>query len=198
VQPPLRGAIKGDLQSLDGAEHRYCYYLRPDGKRAIPQWLANFSAAARDLDDLDVFVVVTEVSATLERSCRAAGVGLLRLTDEDTFEMVVSPSEAAALAAVAQVTETAKDARRRMENKLELNLNAISDNFSKVNEITAGMTSQRRDHYIEAVEQASARWTEWGERISTMIDEAAATGDQDLLNAAIRLIEEGAEGAEAA
>jgi hypothetical protein len=189
----LRGAIKGDLQSLNGEQVRQAYYLRPEGGKPIPQWLVNLAAAARNIEDLRLFVVVTEVSSVLEKSCRASGVGLLRLTDDDTFELVVDPSESDPVAIASALEVEIKTLRRRMETKLNLNKGTLEQNYSKVNELTAGMPPNTRDQYIETVEQAASRWDEWGIRISELLDEAASTGNLALVQAAQKLIEEGAE-----
>jgi hypothetical protein len=189
----LTGAITGDLQSLDGEQVRHAYYLRPDGTKPIPQWLANIARAALELDDLEVFVVVTEVSSVLEKSCRACGMGLLRLTEEATFELVLKPGEMDAEVVAAAVMEKIRDLRRRMENKLKLKKGALDSNYARVDELTMGMDPNVRDQYIEKFEQAVGRWEHWGARISEMLDEAASTGSEGLIEAAGQLIEEGAE-----
>jgi hypothetical protein len=189
----LTGAIKGDVQSLDGEQVRQAYYLRPDGTKPIPQWLVNMAREARDLDDLKVFVVVTEVSSVLEKSCRASGMGLLRLTEEDTFELVISPGEMDAEVVAAAVVGTIRETRRRMETKLNLKKRALESNYARVDELTTGMDSKVRDQYIEKFDQAAGRWDNWGARISEMLDEAASTGSEGLIEAAGQLIEEGAE-----
>jgi hypothetical protein len=189
----LTGTIKGDLQSLNGEQVCQAYYLRPAGSKPIPQWLVNLAAAARDIDDLLLFVVVTDVSSVLEKSCRASGVGLLRLTDDDTFELVVDPEASDPVAIASALEAEIKSLRRRLETKLELNKSALEQNYSKVNELTAGMPSKTRDQYIETVEQAAGRWDEWGIRVSESLDEAGSTGNAALVQAAERMIEEGAE-----
>jgi hypothetical protein len=189
----LQGAVKGDLQSLNGEQVCQAYYLRPEGAKPIPQWLVNLAKAARDIDDLRLFVVVTEVSSVLEKSCRASGVGLLRLTEDDTFELVVDPSEEDPVAIAASIESEIRDLRRRMETKLTLNKGTLEQNYGKVNELTVGMPAKTRDQYIETVEQAAGRWDVWGARISELLDEAASAGDTNLIQAARRLIEEGAE-----
>ena len=189
----LTGAIKGDLQSLDGEQIRQAYYLRPDGTKPLPQWLANIARAALELDDLKVFVVVTEVSSVLEKSCRACGMGLLRLTEEATFELVLKPGEMDAEVVAAVVMERIRESRRRMENKLNLKKRTLESNYARVDELTTGMDPKVRDQYIEKFEQAAGRWDNWGARISEMLDEAASTGSEGLIEAAEQLIEEGAE-----
>jgi hypothetical protein len=189
----LKGAIKGDLQSLDGNEVRYVYYLRPEVKRPVPQWLVNLAAAAREQDHLKLYAVVTVVTEAFEKSCRAGRVALLRLTDENTFEMIVDADELDSAEIAAQLKAEIRTLRRRMEKKLALNQGSIESSYSKVNELTRGMEADARDNYINAVERAANRWDDWGARISSMLDEAAGTGDEGLIKTAERLIEEGAE-----
>lgn len=189
----LNGSLKGDLQSLDGNEVRYAYYLRPDPRKAVPQWLVNLARAAGDHGEVRMFLVVTERHGTLERSCRSARVGLLLLTADNTFDMLVDPDENAAEEQAAEISRKAREARRRMETKLQLNTRSIGDNYAKVNEITTGMPTELRDKYIDNVEHSATLWDEWGQRVSTMLDEAAANGDEVILTAAERLIEQGAQ-----
>ena len=118
LEDELEWAVKGDLQSLDGEEVRHAYYLRPDSAKPAPQWLVTIAAAVRDRTDLEVFIVVNQVSSTLEKSCRASGVGLLRLTDDNTFELIVDPASFDPAAVQAELKERIRDARRRMETKL--------------------------------------------------------------------------------
>ena len=191
--PGLNGAIRGDLQSLDGEDVRCAYYLRPEGDKPVPQWIVTLAEAARDLGDLRLFVVVTRVSEVLEKSCRAAGVGLLHLTQEDTFDLVVDPDEIDPAALQEQLRARVEDARRRLELKLNLNKSALEENYSRVNDLTTGMPQKTRDDYIEKVEEAINRWEGWSQRISEMLDEARSTSNEQLLEAAENLIEEGAE-----
>jgi len=188
----LQGGIKGDVQSLDGDEERYSYYLRLDPGRAVPQWLVNLARVARAGQDVTLFLVTGARHAVLERSCRSGQVGLLLLTEENTFEMLVDPTEADADVVAAEIATKARDARRRMETKLRLNTGSIEDNYARVNDLTVGMTSTVRDRYIEGVEASASAWDEWGQRVSAMLDEAAANGDEALLGSAEQLIEEGA------
>jgi len=189
----LRGSIKGDLQSLNGEQVRQAYYLRPEGGKPIPQWLVNMARAARGIEDLTLFVVVIEVSSLLEKSCRASGVGLLRLTEDDTFDLVVDPAETDPVAIASALEAEISTLRRRMESKLDFNKSKLEQNYSKVDELTVGMPEKTRDQYIVTVEQAANRWDEWGMRISELLDEARSTGNAALVQAAQQLIEEGAE-----
>lgn len=66
----LQGVIKGDLQSIDGKDIRHIYYLRPFGNKAVPQWLANTAAAARERDDIRVLLVVEHVATLLRAAAR--------------------------------------------------------------------------------------------------------------------------------
>lgn len=189
----LRGAIRGDLQSLDGHQVRHAYYLRPEAKRPVPQWLINVAKDARTRENLVVHAVVVEVTDQIVKSCRAGRVGLLLLREENTFEQIVDPSAEDSEEIAAQLRDRIKTARRRMENKLNLNRSDIEERFSKVNELTRGMDHEVRDRYIESVERAGTSLDEWGTRVSTMLDEAAGNGDETLIESAEALIEAGVE-----
>lgn len=189
----FKGVIKGDLQSVDGSDVRHIYYLRPTGNKAVPQWLVPLAAAARQRDDIQLFFVVEEVSAVLERSCQSRGVGLLRLTEDNTFEIVVNPADFEPEAIEQAVENRIKEARRRMEQKLGLKKDGLEKDYGRVDEITSGMPRKTRDEYIESVEQALTGWDEWGQAISEKLDEAAASSDGTLVDEAERMIERDVE-----
>ena len=85
-----------------------------------------------------------------------------------------------------------KDARRRLDTKLDLNLKYLENNFSKVSELTQGMPADLRDKYIEDVENAERRWRDWADDISVRIDAVLASQDENEMATVERLIKEGA------
>ncbi len=192
VESGLNGAIRGDLQSLDGEGVRYAYYLRPESNRPLPQWLGNLARATHQMDGVRLYVVVSDVSAVMERSCRAAGAGLLRLTAENIFEHIVDPSEFDPSKLRAEFRNRVSDLRRRLETKLDLNLRSIEQRFARVDELTQGMSSEIRDKYIAECEEADYRWRGWGEDMSTRLDEALEAQDDDELKAIERELVRGA------
>lgn len=189
----LTGVIKGDLQSLDGQDIRHVYYLRPIGNKPVPQWLVTMATAARQRDDIELFLVVEEVGAALEKSCESRGVGLLRLTEEDAFEIVVNPGDFEPEVVEQAVAVRIKEARRRMEQKLDLKKGSLESDYSRVDEITSGMPRKTRDEYIESVEQAITRWEDWGISISQTLDEAASESNMALVEEAEKMIEQDVE-----
>jgi hypothetical protein len=189
----LTGVIKGDLQSIDGQDIRHIYYLRPIGNKPVPQWLVTMATAARQRDDIELFLVVEEVGAALEKSCESRGVGLLRLTEEDAFEIVVNPGDFEPEVVEQAVAVRIKEARRRMEQKLDLKKGSLESDYSRVDEITSGMPRKTRDEYIESVEQATTRWEDWGISISQTLDEAASESNMALVEEAEKMIEQDVE-----
>jgi hypothetical protein len=189
----LKGVIKGDLQSLDGQDVKHIYYLRPIGNKPVPQWLVTMAAAARERDDIELFLVVEDVGVALEKSCESRGVGLLRLTEDDAFEMVVNPSDFEPEVIEQAVATRIKDTRRRMEQKLDLKKGSLEDDYSRVDEITSGMPRKTRDEYIESVEQALTRWEDWGLAISQKLDEAGSESNLALVEEAEKMIEQDVE-----
>lgn len=189
----LQGVIKGDLQSIDGKDTRHIYYLRPFGNKAVPQWLANTAAAARDRDDIRVLLVVEHVGNALETSCANRGVGLLRLTDDNAFELVVDPDEFLPEAIEEALVSRIKDTRRRMERKLDLKKTTLEKDYGRVDELTSGMPSKTRDEYIDSVGRALTLWDEWSVGISQKLDEASTSVDASLVDEAEQMIEEDIE-----
>ena len=86
----LQGVLKGDLQSLDGEMVRYCYYVRANEMPILPTWLANLAEVCHDISDTKFYIVVPETNPGFERSCKAAGAGLLLLSDDNEFQHVLN------------------------------------------------------------------------------------------------------------
>jgi hypothetical protein len=139
------------------------------------------------MEGIKVHVIVDEVSSIMERTCRAAGSGLLRLdtTDPYRLDQIVSPDEYSAIAQAHAYRDKVKELRRRLERKLDMNLGTVNENYANVQTLTQGWSPQRRDHYISSVEEADTRWREWGDRMSTKLDELGSGGSEE----ALRLIE---------
>lgn len=187
----IRGGIKGDLQSLDSEGLRHCYYLRPSGNGVVPQWIASLATAAQELEDCVVYVVVDEPSVEMTASCKAAGAGLVLLTEDSTFEWLVDPSDwtpnidrEAFLAGVREV-------RRVLESKLDINVSAIDANYARTQQLTMGFTSEKRDGYIADLEAARVMWIEWGDEMSAALDRVAAQEDPAELAVVATRIESG-------
>jgi hypothetical protein len=178
----LQGGILGDIQALDGDGRTHAYYVRPEGDKPVPQWLANYAIASHDLPDVRVFVVVEESSAELERSCRGCGAGLLRVDVEThSIEVLVGPDEFDRSRLDAAFKEAVKTVRRRMETRLQLNQDKISDDFAAVDKITADMDPDERDAYIGKIEQRAMEWRDWSDSISERLDAVYMANDPDEL-----------------
>jgi len=192
IRPPeaaaIHGSIKGDLQSVDGDGLRYCYYLRPGKPGALPQWIASIASAAQEVSGCEVYVVVEEISPEMIESSRSAGAGLLLLTEDDAFDWLVDPSDWSPDAERAIFIAEVKEVRRLLEARLSLNMNAIQDNFSKVQQLTQGFSPQKRDEYVSDLEQARVMWSSWSDDLSARLDAVAASrnkGELELIKSAI-------------
>jgi hypothetical protein len=188
----LRGKVKGDVQSVDGDGHHFFFYLRIGGDAAIPGWIANIASASHNLDNCQVYIVATETSTLLEQSCRANGAGLLRITEENTFEHLIDYSELDPAQNHQDFALRAGDVRRRLERKLSTQLESLNGNYHKTEELTSGMTSKKRDEYVKGVEDAIERWDTWGAHVSSKLDEAAALDSGEMLAYVEELIAAGA------
>ena len=189
----IRGGLRGDLQSTDGEGIRYCYYLRPGAADALPKWLANLAAETHRIGGTKLYVVAYEVSVAFERSCKAAGAGLLLLTNEDAFEHRLDFDTT-----LPEVLETEFKAnidrlRREMESKLKLNQERLVARFNEIGDLTREMPEEVVDKYEGSVEREYRIWTSWSEGISAGLDIAFATRSSADLEAIARLIDDGPE-----
>jgi hypothetical protein len=177
----LQGAVLGDLQSLDGEQQRYCYYLRPQTDKVLPKWLANLARQSHDMADIKLYVVAEDPSPEFQRSCRSAGAGVLALNEENTFAHVVRYDDLAPEDPDAAFVAALDALRRRMEDKLELGRASTQTRLEKAREATAGMPDEVADGYTHRIEQQYSAWTRWGDDMSQRLDAVYATRDVDAL-----------------
>ncbi|CAN5517116.1 hypothetical protein BH20CHL6_BH20CHL6_07960 [soil metagenome] len=189
----LRGAILGDVQALDPASVRCAYYLRPEWDRALPQWVANLALAAQEMDGVRVCIVVDNVSAIMERTARAAGASLLRLTGDDLFQLetIVDAAEYETDRRLQRHRDKVRKLRRALEEKLDAHVTEARESYPKFKELTKDMPPARREQYVAAVDDLVTKAREWGERLSGRLDEVAASGDDNDLQAIRQAIDEG-------
>jgi hypothetical protein len=179
----LQGRLKGDLQSVDGEGNRTCYYLRPRAEDALPEWLANFASAAHSMPGVKLYIVVLTASPTFERSCKTAGAGLLVLTEDREFDMLLDFDETLPETLDAELKAGISAARRDLEAKAHLRLKELQGRFEKVGELTQGMAPDVSDPYVAGIERQYKLWTEWSEGLSAQLDGVLATRDLDALRA---------------
>lgn len=193
----LKGRIRGDIQSLDGAGIRHVYFVRPDSERPLPEWIRSTVLASHSLDGVVVHVVVDSVSEIIEDGARSCGAGLLVATEDVTLEQRLEPTEPDPDAARAAIIDRAKDLRRRLSSKTNLNLTANQQRFSEVKQLTDGMPSSTRDKYVDGIEQTDRMWRQWSERLSSDLDRAVTEVDGDALDLIESSINAGPLGIEA-
>lgn len=189
----LKGGIIGDVQALDSEGVVHAFYLRMTGDKAVPQWIANLATAAHSMEKVRVHIVVEQSSAILERSCRAAGAGLLELVTEGDYQLrkIVDGNAYSPEARAAEFALKVKALRRRLETKMDSQVKILTDKYGKLSEDTQGMSQARQERYVESVEGDIQRWRDWGERLSLLLDEATATLDENVLATVTRELEQG-------
>lgn len=182
----LQGRLKGDLQSADGDGSRTCYYLRPRAEDALPEWLAKLATAAHSISGVNLYVVVLEASPTFEKSCKIAGAGLLVLTDDREFNVILDFDSTLPEALDSELKEAITATRRDLEAKRDLKLKELQGRFETVGELTQGMAPDVADPYIAGVERLYKIWVEWSDGLSAQLD--AVLAERDL--GALELIKE--------
>jgi hypothetical protein len=187
IAPPadagIKGYIVGDLQALDSENvvHVFCLQLR--GDKAIPQWLASWARAAHGLAKVRVHTVVEERTAILERSCVAAGAGLLELATDVDYQLrtIVDGQAYSPEATAAETKARLKDLRRRVITKMDANLETLKTGRAKISEHAQGLSSVNQEKYLQANESEQRSWRDWGDNLGQLLDEAAAEPSEALL-----------------
>lgn len=188
---PLQGVLRGDLQSLDGEDRRTFYYLRSTTENALPQWLANIARASHDLRAGDMYIVVRDYSGPFKQSCIDAGAGLLLLTEESTFEIVLAWTDMSPRNLSAEVQEEVAKLRRSMEQKLKLLTDEVASRHQQITRLVADMESTAAGSYLKRIEAEYKATDDWGFEISTMLDGVSVENASTLLPSISALVDEG-------
>lgn len=170
----LKGTLIGDLQSLDASENRTFYFLRATPIESLPKWLANLARASHSVGAGDFYIVVREFPPSFKLSCISSGAGLLRLSDDNQFEVVVSYNEVSPADADAALTEKLDDLRRTMERKMELESARIEQLYHRVSQLVSTMPSAVADNYRTSVEQQYKTLETWSMEMSRQLDNVSS------------------------
>jgi len=128
--------------------------------------LANWSRATKHLDRLDLYVVVEESPSTdLVRSCEASGAGILILRLEG-IEIALVAGAISEEVAQEECRKKIAELRRRLENKLHLQLEAIDANFNDAGRFTVRFPDELEDDYINRIETSGVEWRQWADDLS--------------------------------
>lgn len=187
----ILGGLRGDLQSLDGEGIRYCYYLRPGSDEVLPKWLSNLARASHHLRGVKLYIVVYELITSFERSCKAAGAGLLVLTEDNVFDHQLDFDTTLPEELEGTFKARLDGLRRAMESKLALNLDRLQDRFNQIGDLTREMPDDVAEKYRQRVEREHRLWSAWGDDLSGLLDAAATNRSAADLDAIEEFIEEG-------
>ena len=164
------GSIVGDLQSVDVNGRRTFYYLRPTVDAAVPKWIANLARASHAIAAGNLYVVVNEFSSTFVESCRDAGAGVLRLTEDGVFEVVLDYADTAPKTLEASRELRITTLRRDMERRVELRRVDIDARYSQSATIIAAMDEDAADRYTNQFDSWYRENDDWGAEMSRRID----------------------------
>jgi hypothetical protein len=175
----LNARLKGDLQSLDAEGVRYCYFLRPSPDSAPPQWLGNFGAHVRKVPNVQVLGVYYEATDALREAYRNAGLGLLVLRDDSTFELVVDFDLVAPDRPSDEILQELTELRRELERKIAAARADVAQRNGSINKLTEGMKPAAKTQYMTTIETEYRLWTEWADELSRELDELHVKFDQE-------------------
>ena len=171
----LRGGIRADVVATGAASVRALYFIRVDGEKPLPQWLANHVRESFEMERIEVYVVVEAVGSQLRATCDAAGAGLLALREDDTFDLEL-PYKAPDLDTNRRRLQARiRRLRSRLDTKLQLNQSRLQTAFQESSAVTSTMDGKRRDVYLDDIEDALVSWRDWSEDLSVRLDAAAAS-----------------------
>jgi len=132
-----------------------------------------------------------EPSPQLEVACNSAGVGLLRLTDDNSFEMVLNYDDLDPGVVVAAFESAITEVRRSMERAYELNRRNLELKFGRMGDLTSGMAPDMADKYSENIDRQYRLWDEWSEAISTNLDAIHVSKSEPELDLVRKLVSSG-------
>lgn len=188
---PLKGVLRGDLQSLDGQDRRTFYYLRAAADNSLPQWLANMARASHELRAGEMYIVVREYSAAFRKACVDAGAGLLLLTEDSTFEVVLAWGDVSPRDIDAELQAEIARLRRSMEQKLKLLTEEVASRHQRITLLVSDMESAAAGTYLKRIEAEYKLTDDWGLNVSGMLDTVSGDNATTLLPAISSLIDDG-------
>lgn len=164
------GSLMGDIQSTDGEGVRTFYYLRPGSDDAVPKWIANFARISHAMGAGRVYMVVTNYNSALVESCKEVGSGLLRLTDEGVFEMVLDYASTSPRSLEEALDSRITQMRRDMERRVEMVRTDIEARHGQSAPIIATMEGDAPDRYINMFDSEYRNVDDWGAQMSRRLD----------------------------
>ncbi len=178
----LKGpGIKADVSCTDSTGTRHLYFLRVDPSKPLPGWLINNVTASYGIANVEVHVAVTDASVQIRASCSSVGAGLVMVKEDNTIEAVLTYVQPSQIDAKKQHLASIKAARRRLENKVELNLGRLQSRFDEIATVTAGMPTAMKDKYRSRIEEESLGWQEWLSDMSERLDASSTSEDSVVL-----------------
>jgi hypothetical protein len=174
----LFGSLLGDEQSVDNDGVRTFYYLRPGRDSAVPKWIANLARASHAAGAGRVYIVVTEYETALIESCKEVGAGLLKITDDSVFELIVDYEETAPRSLEEARENRITVMRRDMERRFELERTDIDARHSQSASIIAGMDGDAADRYMNQFDAEHRNLDDWGDDMSRRLDALGARSTQ--------------------
>lgn len=178
----LQGGLRPDVLAISADDVQTLLYVRVDGDKPVPQWLANHVAAAIGLKRTELYVVTEAPGDQLRATCVALGAGLLTLRADDTFDKELDfapPDESVARKAFQRRLAAV---RTRLDTKLRLNQASLENAFEESSAVTATMKASKRDKYLSTIEDGLVAWRTWAEELSERLDALAATLDDAALD----------------
>ena len=178
----LKGALLGDVVGEDGRQHRDHYFVRVDGERALPEWLVSATEASFAMSGVRIIVVAENPGESLSAACAATGTGLARITELNHLELICEYGEPQQDAQATRFRKRARDVRRKMEAKAQLNTRKLEESYQETDAVTKQMAGHRRSAYLEPIENAIVVWRTWNEEMADRISEALASEDAAALD----------------
>lgn len=166
----ILGSLVGDLQSIDVDRVRTFYYLRPGSDRAVPKWIGNLARASHAADAGHVYVVVNQFSQELVDSCTEVGAGLLRLTEDGVFEILVDYTMTSPRTLEESLDARITALRREMEHRVELVRIDIEARYAQSAAIIAGMEGDAAESYVNKFDSEYRTIDDWGLEMSRRLD----------------------------
>jgi hypothetical protein len=173
--------IRADVSCTDSGGTKHLYFVRLNASKPLPGWLSTNVRLAFDLTGVEAHVAVTDNSAQIRAECAGLGVGLVLVKTDGSLERVLPYAPPDQTAATKQFQSEVKDARRRLETKVEMHLSRLQRNFDQIMTETAGMPDGIQAKYRMNVEKQAVGWEEWLTEISERLDAVGVSEDSAAL-----------------
>lgn len=174
----MNGTLRGDIQVKTSTGVLHIYFLRSDSEKPVPGWLLNYARALAQTDKTEIYVVVPITSRSMEQTCKSVGYGLLALTEDNNFDLIIPASIEKIKSSARRLQDDVRSLRRELDAQVNIQRTLIENNVIDTATATAQMTTDKKVEYLEFAGNDFEALETWRTELSSDIDKLQNNSDK--------------------